>query len=166
MFAAWGTRAAAVGTSAMIMIFLNLQEPQGDQTALEYSLFVALGALWYTILSLSLTQFMPYRLAQQVETGERTVVGVNKFPAPTEPLEVFTIDPGTEAGQAESVRRLRETRDQAAVDAALAQLAVDVRDGRSVMPATIAAVKAYATLGEVVEVLRGELGSWRPSAEF
>src|SRR5690606_6692602 len=65
MFAAWGTRAAAVGTSAMLMIFLNMQEPQGDQTALEYSIFVALGALWYTMLSLSLTQFMPYRLAQQ-----------------------------------------------------------------------------------------------------
>lgn len=107
-----------------------------------------------------------YRLSQQVETGERTVVGVNRYPAPTEPLEVFTIDPSTEEGQAESVRRLRQTRDQAAVDAALAQLAEDVREGRSVMPATIAAVKAYATLGEVVEVLRGELGSWRPSAEF
>src|SRR5690606_39842749 len=40
MFAAWGTRAAAVGTSAMLMIFLNMQEPQGDQTALEYSIFV------------------------------------------------------------------------------------------------------------------------------
>lgn len=65
MFAAWGTRAAAVGTSAMLMIFLNMQEPQGNQTALEYSLFVTLGAFWYTGLSLSLTQFMPYRLAQQ-----------------------------------------------------------------------------------------------------
>lgn len=107
-----------------------------------------------------------YRHSLAIESGERTVVGVNRFPAPTEPLEVFTIDPDTEQAQVESVRRLRETRDQAAVDEALAQLAQDVRAGRSVMPATVAAVKAYATLGEVVQVLRAELGSWRPSAEF
>jgi methylmalonyl-CoA mutase N-terminal domain/subunit len=107
-----------------------------------------------------------YRHAQAVESGERVVVGVNRFPSPTEPLEVFEIDPGTERAQAESVRRLRETRDQAAVDAALARLDEDVAAGRSVMPATIEAVQAYATLGEVVAVLRESLGSWRPSAEF
>src|SRR5699024_10160137 len=76
-----------------------------------------------------------YQHSQAVESGERVVVGVNRFPAETEPLEVFEIDPGTEAAQAESVRRLRQTRDQAAVDAALARLAGDVAAGRSVMPA-------------------------------
>ncbi|USQ78962.1 methylmalonyl-CoA mutase family protein [Ornithinimicrobium faecis] len=107
-----------------------------------------------------------YRHSQAVESGERVVVGVNRFPADTEPLEVFSIDPGTEAAQADSVRSLRETRDQGAVDAALSRLAEDVAAQRSVMPATIEAIKAYATLGEVVTVLRDELGSWRPSAEF
>ena len=107
-----------------------------------------------------------YRHSQAVESGERVVVGVNKFPSETEPLEVFEIDPGTEQGQADAVRRLRETRDQAAVDAALARLGEDVAAGRSVMPATIEAVKAYATLGEVVEVLREQFGTWRPSADF
>lgn len=107
-----------------------------------------------------------YRHSQAVESGERVVVGVNRFPAASESLEVFEIDPGTERGQAESVSRLRAERDQEAVDAALARLAQDVRSDRSVMPATIEAVKAYATLGEVVDVLREALGSWRPSAEF
>lgn len=107
-----------------------------------------------------------YRHSQSVESGERTVVGLNKFPSETEPLEVFTIDPGTEQGQVDSVRRLRETRDQGAVDAALSRLAEDVAAGRSVMPATIEAVKAYATIGEVVAVLREALGSWQPSADF
>lgn len=107
-----------------------------------------------------------YRHSQAVESGERVVVGVNRFPSETEPLEVFAIDPGTEQAQVDAVRRLRQTRDQAAVDAALARLAEDVAAGRSVMPATIEAVKAYATLGEVVAVLRESLGSWRPSAEF
>lgn len=107
-----------------------------------------------------------YRHSQAVESGERVVVGVNRFPSETEPLEVFAIDPGTEQAQVDAVRGLRSTRDQAAVDAALARLAEDVSAGRSVMPATIVAVKAYATLGEVVAVLRERLGSWRPSAEF
>lgn len=107
-----------------------------------------------------------YRHSQAVESGEKVVVGVNRFPAASESLEVFEIDPGTEAGQAQSVRRLKAERDQGAVDAALARLAQDVRSERSVMPATIEAVKAYATLGEVVDVLREALGSWRPSAEF
>lgn len=107
-----------------------------------------------------------YRHAQAIESGERVVVGVNRFPAETEPLEVFSIDPGTEQAQADSVRALRGRRDQGAVDAALARLADDVAAQRSVMPATIEAIKAYATLGEVVDVLRGALGSWRPSAEF
>lgn len=107
-----------------------------------------------------------YRHSQAVESGERVVVGVNRFPAETEPLEVFAIDPGTEAAQAESVRALREARDQGAVDAALSRLAEDVAAQRSVMPATIEAIKAYATLGEVVAVLREEFGSWRPSAQF
>lgn len=107
-----------------------------------------------------------YRHSQAVESGERVVVGLNRFPSETEPLEVFAIDPGTERGQADAVRALRETRDQAAVDAALARLASDVAAGRSVMPATIEAVQAYATLGEVVAVLRESLGSYRPSAEF
>ena len=107
-----------------------------------------------------------YRHSQAVESGERVVVGVNRFPSETEPLEVFAIDPGTEQAQVDAVRGLRSARDQAAVDAALARLAEDVGAGRSVMPATIEAVKAYATLGEVVAVLRESLGSWRPSAEF
>jgi len=65
MFATWGPRAAAVGTSTLIMIFLSISETGNTSDFLEYSLFVTLGGAWYTLLSLSLSQFMPYRLAQQ-----------------------------------------------------------------------------------------------------
>jgi len=64
MFAAWGPRAAAVGTSAMLMIFLNLRSGS-EHNVLEYALIVTSGGAWYTLLSLSISQFMPYRLAQQ-----------------------------------------------------------------------------------------------------
>ncbi len=65
MFSTWGPRAAAVGTSTLIMIFLSIIESGSTSNLVEYSIFVTVGCAWYTLLSLSLSQFMPYRLAQQ-----------------------------------------------------------------------------------------------------
>ncbi|WP_118193083.1 FUSC family protein [Albibacterium indicum] len=65
MLAAYGPRAAAVGTTAMLIIFLNIEPPDGGHNIIEYSAFITLGSGWYALLSLSLTQVMPYRLAQQ-----------------------------------------------------------------------------------------------------
>ncbi len=107
-----------------------------------------------------------YRHALSVESGERVVVGVNRFPTRAEPLEVFRIDPRSEAEQVRAVKAVRGSRDNAAVEAALGHLRRDVADGRSVMPATIEAVTAYATIGEIVEVLREVHGSWTPVAAF
>ncbi|MFZ2503458.1 MAG: acyl-CoA mutase large subunit family protein, partial [Nocardioides sp.] len=90
-----------------------------------------------------------YRQALAIDSGQKVVVGVNRFPAPAEPLEVFRVDEAVERDQTEAVRSVRATRDGAAVEAALARLAEDVAAGRSVMPATIEAVRAYATIGEI-----------------
>ena len=94
------------------------------------------------------------------------MVGVNRFPAEAEPLEVFRIDPASEAEQVRGVQDVRARRDAAAVKAALERLREDVAEGRSVMPATIEAVRAYATIGEIVDVLRETHGGWVPSAAF
>jgi methylmalonyl-CoA mutase N-terminal domain/subunit len=94
------------------------------------------------------------------------VVGVNRFPAATEPLVVFAIDPATEAAQARSVVAIRAQRDQAAVDSALGALRDAASSGEKVLPATIEAVQAYATIGEVVDVLRSVFGAWKPTAAF
>jgi methylmalonyl-CoA mutase N-terminal domain/subunit len=107
-----------------------------------------------------------YRRTQAVERGERLLVGVNKFQAPAEGLQVFSVDPDTEAAQAAAVRRVRDKRDSAAVRAALRDLSDAARGSENVVPACIAAVRAYATVGEVVAVLREVFGPWRPSAEF
>jgi methylmalonyl-CoA mutase, N-terminal domain len=107
-----------------------------------------------------------YRHALSVESGERTVVGVNRFPAATEPLEVFRIDPEAEAEQVRSVKEVKARRNAEAVGRALSRLRDDVSGGRSVMPATIEAVRAYATIGEIVAVLRDAHGKWTPSSAF
>jgi len=107
-----------------------------------------------------------YDLAREVESGERIVVGVNKYAAPTEPLEVFAADPSTEESQVRAVRDVRARRDPGAVEAALADLRDAAAAGDNVVPATVAAAKAYATVGEVVGVLRDVHGTWVPSAAF
>jgi len=107
-----------------------------------------------------------YRRTQAVERGERVVVGVNRYQSESPPLEVFTVDPAQEAEQQAAVRAVRARRDAAASRRALADLAEAARSGDNVVPACVAAVRAYATVGEVVAALRQAYGSWRPSADF
>ncbi|MEZ5122913.1 MAG: methylmalonyl-CoA mutase family protein [Solirubrobacterales bacterium] len=106
---------------------------------------------------------------RRIETGELTVVGVNRF-AQTEPSPlasgedggILVVDPGVEAQQREAIARWRAGRDQAAVDAALAELArVAADDGENIMPATIAAARAGVTTGEWAQTLRDAFGEYR-----
>lgn len=65
MLAVFGPRASAVGTAGMLMIVVNMHDLRQTGNILEHAGLIALGGLWYAILSLALTQFRPYRLAQQ-----------------------------------------------------------------------------------------------------
>jgi methylmalonyl-CoA mutase N-terminal domain/subunit len=107
-----------------------------------------------------------YRYTQSVESGARTVVGVNKFPAPSDPLEVFSVDPAAESGQIHAVTLLRGSRDIAAVKRALAELHDAALAGENILPTTIEAVTVYATIGEIVDVLLDVHGAWVPTAHF
>ena len=107
-----------------------------------------------------------YRYTQSVESGARTVVGVNKFPAPSEPLDVFRVDPAAESGQIQAVTELRGHRDAAAVKRTLGELYDAASAGHNILPATIKAVTVYATIGEIVDVLLDVHGAWVPTAHF
>ena len=106
---------------------------------------------------------------RRIEEGEQVVVGINKYtetePSPlTEDAEggILVVDPAVEAEQIGDLRGWREARDQAAVDAALAELARVARDEHeNIMPATIAAARAGATTGEWAQTLRDVFGSYR-----
>jgi methylmalonyl-CoA mutase N-terminal domain/subunit len=103
-----------------------------------------------------------YRVQQEIERGERIVVGVNRFTderSATPPLQ--RIDPAGERRQVEAVRRLRAERDPVAWSAALERLEAAVRGGENVMPALIEAVHAYATIGELSDRLRAVWGEHR-----
>ena len=106
---------------------------------------------------------------RRIESGELTVVGMNRF-ATSEPSPLVTdadggilvVDPAVEAERQAAVQRWRAERDQAAVDGALAELARVAGDDReNIMPATIAAARAGATTGEWAQTLRDAFGEYR-----
>jgi ethylmalonyl-CoA mutase len=106
---------------------------------------------------------------RRIESGELTVVGMNRFTS-TEPSPltadtdggILVVDPAVEAQQRAAVERWRESRDQGAVDATLAELSrVAHRPDENIMPATIAAARAGATTGEWSQTLREAFGEYR-----
>jgi methylmalonyl-CoA mutase N-terminal domain/subunit len=108
-----------------------------------------------------------YRFQRSIESGDRILVGVNKYETQEDQTFVpFAINPESEREQVSAVKGIRASRDGDRVKNALNQLGEDARAGLNVMPATIEAVKAYATVGEIVAVLGGVFGSWKPSANF
>jgi ethylmalonyl-CoA mutase len=106
---------------------------------------------------------------RRIESGELTVVGMNRFTS-TEPSPltadadggILVVDPEVEAEQRAAVERWRSERDGAAVDRALDELAAVARDdSQNIMPATIAAARAGVTTGEWAQTLREAFGEYR-----
>jgi len=103
-----------------------------------------------------------YDLARRLETGERVVVGVNRFlDGDGPPPELLTIDPAVEDHQRKRLADVRANRSVAAVAEALDRVAADARHAdRNLMPALLDAVAAYASEGEIVDTLAGVFGRW------
>jgi methylmalonyl-CoA mutase N-terminal domain/subunit len=106
-----------------------------------------------------------YRRQQAIESGDKVMVGLNLFREEGEEVNipVFQIDPETERRQIQRLQELRESRSPEDVARTLAALEDAAIRGHNVIPATIEAVKAYATLGEICDALRRVYGSYEPS---
>ncbi len=106
---------------------------------------------------------------RRIESGELTVVGMNRFTSTEHsPLtaaqdgSILRVDPEVESERRAAIGRWRSARDQAAVHAALEELARVARDeSQNIMPATIAAARAGATTGEWAQTLRDAFGEYR-----
>ncbi len=104
-----------------------------------------------------------YAIQQGIESGERVVVGVNRFEDPQEHgLDLQLITEEEVARQVERVRDLRVSRDRAAVERALADVEAAARGTDNLLPPMKRALRARATLGEVSDVLRTVFGEYRP----
>jgi methylmalonyl-CoA mutase, N-terminal domain len=106
-----------------------------------------------------------YRWEQQVNEGERVVVGVNKYRDEEEPApEYFRVDQTMAERQREKLERLRDERDSAAAEQALERLRAAAEGDQNLMPAISDAVHAYCTLGEISGTMREVFGEYKALA--
>ncbi|MBI1955796.1 MAG: methylmalonyl-CoA mutase, partial [Acidobacteria bacterium] len=103
-----------------------------------------------------------FRYQKAVERKEQIVVGVNRFQLPEElPYPVLRVDPALEAEQIARLRQLRAERDNAKVQQALRRVEEAARGTENLLPPILAAVEAYATVGEISNALRQVFGEYK-----
>jgi methylmalonyl-CoA mutase N-terminal domain/subunit len=105
-----------------------------------------------------------YDYQKEVETGERIVVGMNKFQIEEEaPKGLLRVDPSVGERQKQKIADLKAKREQSKVDETLAALRTACEGTDNVMPFILDAVRAYATLGEICGVMREVFGEYQQS---
>jgi methylmalonyl-CoA mutase N-terminal domain/subunit len=111
-------------------------------------------------------QDVAYERQREIEEGERIIVGVNEFEVDeAEPeADIEEVSEEDERRQVEGLESVREERDDEAVEAALAGLRDAATGDANLVPHIVDAVKAYATVGEICDVLREEFGEYQPGA--
>ncbi len=102
-----------------------------------------------------------YDFQRQVDSGERVIVGVNRYQQSEDgdPIPTLKIDIGSEKQQADRVRAVRANRDASAAERSLAAVRTAARDPQAnLMPPIVDAVKNHVTLGEICDIFREEFG--------
>jgi methylmalonyl-CoA mutase N-terminal domain/subunit len=102
-----------------------------------------------------------YQYQRDIESGDKVIVGVNKFTIEEPPFEnLFTVDDTIRQIQIDKINHVKANRDNERVKETLQALEIAAIDGSNVMPKILDAVEAYATLGEVCDVMRGVFGEY------
>jgi methylmalonyl-CoA mutase N-terminal domain/subunit len=109
-----------------------------------------------------------YRFQREVETKKRVVVGVNEFKTEEKiPIRILQIDPEIEKRLSERLQQIKKQRNPTKVGEALSKLRMAAeRENENLVPFVLEAVKNYATLGEICDVLREVFGEHKPSSIF
>lgn len=103
-----------------------------------------------------------YKYQKEIDEKERIIVGVNEYKIEEKyPIEILRIDPKVEEEQVARLQKLRRERDNRKVKEALEKLHYEAEKDVNLMPTIIEAVKSYATLGEICDVLRDVYGEYR-----
>jgi methylmalonyl-CoA mutase N-terminal domain/subunit len=106
-----------------------------------------------------------YKFQQEIEKGERIIVGLNRFQTVEDKLTgLLKVDPEVGEKQKARLQELKSTRDNAAVQKTLAELKAAAAGADNLMPPILKAVKALATLGEICDTLRAVFGEYEAPA--
>ena len=102
-----------------------------------------------------------YKYQKDIQTGEKVIVGVNKFAAEEKSIQdVFSIDDSIRQLQIDKINKVKAERDNEKVESILKKLEKDARGTVNLMPTILEAVESYATLGEIADVMRGVFGEY------
>ncbi len=108
-----------------------------------------------------------YRYQQQVESGERTIVGVNKFTSDESAQpQILRIDPEAKRLQLKRLADVKQQRDAKEVQWRLQRVEAVARTDENIMPSLIDAVESNVTLGEICDTLRGVWGTYKETIVF
>jgi methylmalonyl-CoA mutase N-terminal domain/subunit len=109
-----------------------------------------------------------FTLQQEIDSGERVVVGVNRYVlADEQPIPTLRIDPTLERKQIGRLQAARAKRDGAAVETALAALREDAaHEQRNLMDPLLACARAHASEGEIVQSLQRVFGDYTETPVF
>ena len=107
-----------------------------------------------------------YRFQREIDSGERTIVGVNKYVTDHPPITIWKMDPQIERRQLERLAEVKRTRDNKKVNEHLHRIREASLDGQNLMPFIIDAVRAYATIQEICDVWREVFGRYSDPGYF
>ncbi len=108
-----------------------------------------------------------YKIQKDIESGRRPVVGVNMFCEEEEPKETpFKVDPKIAEVQIKRLSEIKRKRDKREVLKSLGELKAAAKSDKNLMPYIYRACLAYATIGEICDVLREVFGEYRPPSTF
>ena len=108
-----------------------------------------------------------YRYQKEVESGDRVIVGVNRFQTKEPPLKgLLKVDPRVREVQVKRIAELKASRDSQQVKTSLAELKKTAQGEGNLMVPILNAVRARCTLGEICDTLRGVFGEYEPVAKI
>ena len=103
-----------------------------------------------------------YNYQRDIQNGDKTIIGVNKFTMEEPPFEdIFYVDDSIQKQQIDSIKALKQRRDNLAVTNAVAKVKAVAQTNENLMPHLIHAVECYATLGEICDAMREVFGEYR-----
>ena len=103
-----------------------------------------------------------FHYQKQIESGAKTIVGLNKYVMPEEiPIPLLKIPPEVEVRQRERLAEVKRTRDSKAAMSALRALTAKARTGENLMPPILDCVRAYCTLEETCDAMKEVFGEYR-----
>jgi len=107
-----------------------------------------------------------YKFQRQVDSGEKTIVGVNQYVTDHPPIPIWRMKPEIEERQLRRLREVKQSRDNQKVKEHLLEIRKASQNGENLMPHIINAVKEYATIQEICDVWRDVFGTYTDPGYF